>query len=110
MELFGEKDCLHCTIVREVGLRLENGEVSGKGALDSLILVMADVLATAPMWEADKMMSTVMQDLSEAEARARRRNLDEPAFARTGAEDERGSTRQVTSPAGYVPDEICVRE
>ena len=77
----GVKYCLHCTIIKEVGRRLESGEVSGRGALDNLVLVMADILATASIEEADEMMSAVMQDLSEAEAVARQRTFHESSAA-----------------------------
>ena len=78
------KECLHCTIIEEVGRRLENGVVSGRGALDSLVLVMADILATASAGDADEMMSAVIQDLSKAEAKARQRAFHESALASRG--------------------------
>jgi len=52
---FSHKDCLHCAILQEVGRRLENDEIDGKGALDNLALVMADILATAPVETAEEM-------------------------------------------------------
>ena len=70
---FRHNDCLHCTIIKEVGRRLENGEISGRGALDNLVLVMADILATASIEEAKEIKSAIMQNLSEAEAQARHR-------------------------------------
>ena len=78
---FGGKDCLHCTILREVGRRLESGEIDGRHALGDLILVMAEIIATAPIEGVDEMMSTVDQDLSEAEVRARQRTVRESAVA-----------------------------
>jgi hypothetical protein len=70
---FGRRDCLHCTIIRGVGRRLEDGEINGIGALDNLVRVMADVLATASIEKAEEMKGAIMQDLSEAEAHARQR-------------------------------------
>ena len=91
---FGRRNCLHCVIVKEVGRRLENGEISGWGALNNLVLVMADILATAPIEEAKVMISAIIADLSEAEPRARQRNVHESAFAR-----RRGSRRWKDCPA-----------
>jgi hypothetical protein len=79
---FRHKDCLHCTIIQEVGCRLENGEISGSGALDNLVLVMADILATASIEGAKEMKGAIMQNLSEAEAQARHRTDHESTFAR----------------------------
>ena len=91
---FGRRNCLHCMIVKEVGRRLENGEISGRGALNNLVLVMADILATASVEEAKEMISAIIVDLSEAEPQARQRNVHESAFAR-----RRGSGRRKDCPA-----------
>ena len=94
---FGSKDCLHCTILREVGHRLESGEIDGRHALGDLILVMAEIIATAPIEDADEMMSTVEQDLSEAEVRARQRIVRESAVALKGVR-RRGIARRDLAP------------
>jgi hypothetical protein len=78
---FGHKDCLHCAILQEVGRRLENDEIDGKGALDNLALVMADILATAPAETAEEMKGAIMQNLSETAVRERRRTVGESAIA-----------------------------
>jgi hypothetical protein len=75
------KDCLHCAILQEVGRRLENDEIDGKGALDNLALVMADILATAPVETAEEMKGAIMQNLSEDAVRERRRTVGESAVA-----------------------------
>ncbi len=74
--------CLHCAIVKEIGRRLESGEISGKAALDKLVLVMADILATASIEEAGEMARAIMQDLPQAEVQARQRTMQVSAFAR----------------------------
>jgi len=79
---FRHNDCLHCTIIKEVGRRLENGEINGRGALDNLVLVMADILATASIEGAKEMKGAITRSLSEAEAQARHRIDHESAFAR----------------------------
>jgi hypothetical protein len=78
---FGHKNCLHCAILREVGRRLENDEIDGKGALDNLVLVMADILAAAPAETAEEMKGAIMQNLSEDAVRERRRTVGESAAA-----------------------------
>jgi hypothetical protein len=81
-------ECLHCTIIKEVGRCLESGEVTGKGAVDKLVLVMADILAMASIEQADEMMCTIIEHLSEAEAQARSKlSLSWPWLAQ-GTEDE----------------------
>ena len=93
---FVPKDCLHCTILQEVGRRLENGQIDGRGALDHLILVMANILATASTEDADEMMSTVEQDLLEAEVRARQRTVRDSAIALEGRGRRRAARRHLT--------------
>jgi hypothetical protein len=93
---FGHKSCLHCTILEEVGRRLENGEIDGQGALDDLILVMAEIMATAPIEDAGEMMRTVEQDLSEAEVRARQRIVRDSAIALEGGRRRRIAQRDLT--------------
>jgi hypothetical protein len=78
---FAHKDCLHCAILQEVGRRLENDEIDGKGALDNLVLVMADILAMAPVETAEEMKGAIMQNLSEVVVRERRRTVSESAIA-----------------------------
>src|SRR5260370_11117502 len=87
---FRHNDCLHCTIIREVGRRLENGEINGKGALDNLVLVMADILATASIEGAKEMKGAIMQYLSEAQAQSLHRLGHESAFARKGLRSNEG--------------------
>jgi hypothetical protein len=93
----GRRDCLHCTILQDVGRGLENGEIDERGALDDVILVMVEILATAPIEDADEMMSAVEQDLSESEVRARQRNVRDSAIALKGGR-RRGIARQDLTP------------
>jgi hypothetical protein len=107
---FRHKDCLHCTIIKEVGRRLENGEISGRGTLDNLVLVMADILATAPIEDAKKMKGAIMQNLSEAEAQARHRIDYEIDFARKGRGRRRDCPAGQRLAVGCRTDEICRRK
>ena len=93
---FDHKDCLHCTILQEIGRRLENGDIDGQHALDGLVLVMAEIIATAPTEDADEIMSTVGQDLSEAEVRARQRIVRDSAIALEGGRRRRIAQRDLT--------------
>jgi hypothetical protein len=77
----GER-CLHCDIIEEIGRRLESGTFSGQQALDDLVLVLADVLATAPADQAQELMVGIVQALPSAEARARERMKQEPSLQR----------------------------
>jgi hypothetical protein len=74
--------CLQCAIIEEIGRRLEGGTFSGQQALDDLVLVIADVLATAPAGQARELMAGVVQALPSAEARARERMKREPSLQR----------------------------
>ena len=94
---FRHNDCLHCTIIREVGRRLENGEINGRGALDNLVLVMADILATASIEGAKEMKGAIMQNLSEAEAQARHQTDHELAFARQRLRTKQGLPSRTTA-------------
>jgi hypothetical protein len=94
---FVHKDCLHCTILQEVGRRLENGQIDGQGALDDLVLVMAEIMAAAPTEDADELMNTVEQDLMDAVARARQRTLRESAAVLSGGR-RREIARRVLTP------------
>jgi hypothetical protein len=91
---FGRKNCLHCLIVKAIGRRLEYGEISRWGAMNNLVLVMADILATVPIEEAKKITSAIIASLSEAEVKARERHIHEPALAR-----RRGWGRRKDCPA-----------
>jgi hypothetical protein len=93
---FGHKDCLHCTILQVIGRRLENGDIDGQHALDGLVLVMAEIIATAPTEDVDEIMSTVGQDLLEAVVRARQRTVRESAIALKGGRRRRGARRDLT--------------
>ena len=88
---------MHCTILQDVGRGLENGEIDERGALDDVILVMVEILATAPIEDADEMISAVEQDLSEAEVGARQRNVRDSAIALKGGR-RRGIARQDLTP------------
>ena len=74
--------CLHCDIIEEIGRRLESGTFSGQQALEDLVLVMADVLATAPTDQARELMAGIVRALPSAEARARERMKQEPSLQR----------------------------
>ena len=67
------KRCLHCSILSEIGRQLETGMIDGQQALDDLVLVVADILATVPPDRARGMMVGIVKTLSVAEARARER-------------------------------------
>ena len=94
---FRHNGCLHCTIIKEVGRRLENGEINGRGALDNLVLVMADILATASIEGAKEMKGAITRSLSEAEAQARHRIDHESAFARKGLRSNEGLPSRMTA-------------
>lgn len=72
--------CLHCSILNEIGRQFEAGQIDGQQALDNLVLVMADILATAPPHRARGMMAGI--SLPVAEARARDRMKREPILQR----------------------------
>ena len=74
--------CLHCSIGDEIGRQLETGTIDGQRALDNLVLVMADILATAPPNQARGMMAGIIQILPAAEAHARERMKREPTLPR----------------------------
>ena len=74
--------CLHCSILSEIGHQLETGMIDGQRALDNLILVVADILATVPPNRARGMMAGIIQTLPAAEARARERMKGEPTRQR----------------------------
>jgi hypothetical protein len=67
------KPCLHCSILSEIGHQLETGVIDGQQALDDLVLVVADILATVPPDRARGVMAGIIKTLSAAEARARER-------------------------------------
>ncbi len=77
-----EPGCLHCAVVEEIGRRLEAGAISGQQALDDLVAVMADVLATAPADQASEMLDAIIMELPAAEARSRERMKQEPSLER----------------------------
>jgi hypothetical protein len=70
--------CLHCSILSEIGRQFEAGQIDGQRALDNLVLVIADILATAPPHRARGMVAGIIQSLPAAEARARERMKREP--------------------------------
>ena len=74
--------CLHCSILSEIGRQFEAGQIDGQRALDNLVLVMADILATVPPNRARGMMAGIIQTLPAAEARARERMKGEPTRQR----------------------------
>ena len=74
--------CLHCSILNEIGRQFEAGQIDGQRALDNLVLVIADILATAPPHRARGMVAGIIQSLPAAEARARDRMKREPILQR----------------------------
>jgi hypothetical protein len=80
--IFDRGRCLHCDIIEEIGRRLEGGTFSGQQALDDLILVLADILATTPADQAQELMAGIVQALPSAEAHARERMKQEPSLQR----------------------------
>jgi hypothetical protein len=73
-------ECLHCFIVKEIGRRLDKGEICGRSALDKLVLVMADLLALVSFEEVEEAIKGVLQDLSEAAVLARQDTASDRAF------------------------------
>jgi hypothetical protein len=66
-------DCLHCLVVREVGRRLESGEICGRKALEKLMLVMADILAMASIDDVEHTAKEFTGALVDLVAQARQR-------------------------------------
>ena len=76
----GHKDCLHCMIVKEVGRRLERGDICGRSAMDKLLQVMADILALTSLEDVEHAAKEMVQDLVDLVEQARQRTLREPAL------------------------------
>jgi hypothetical protein len=73
------EDCLHCSIVGEIGRRLDRGTIDGQQALEALVLVLAELLATAPLDQLEHRMAEVVRALGLAESQARERAALGPA-------------------------------
>lgn len=76
----GHKDCLHCLIVREVGRRLETGDICGQSAMHKLLQVMADILALTSLEDVEHSAKEIVLDLVELVEQARQRTMRDLAL------------------------------
>jgi hypothetical protein len=93
---FEDQNCLHCLIFKEIGRRLENGQICGKGALEKLAMVMAEIVATAPVDERRELINGISVKLWRAEAEARQRVTHKFSIAPKSSAPRKITSRRAT--------------